>query len=57
MIVHRLVFFVLLFFIDLGVFLAFSLQVGLSRAFGADGTQGDHFLQVGVMASRTFGRR
>jgi hypothetical protein len=52
MLVNGFVLFVLLVFVNLGVFLPFPLQVGLSGAFRTYSTQGDQFLKIGMMARR-----
>ena len=56
MLVKRLVLFVLLPFIDLGIFLSLGSQVRLSCAFRADRAQRNHFLQILMLTGRALRR-
>ena len=55
--VQRLVLFVLFFPIDLGIFLPLGTQVRLSRVFGTDRTQRNHFLKIMIVTRRALRRR
>ena len=57
MLVKHLVLFVLLLFIDLGIFFPLPRQMGLAGVFRTDGTERNHFLQILMLTGGTLWRR